>query len=218
MGSFIPAFLFTLAQTRIDSSVAGMLNSLTPIFTLIAGVLFFKTKTGWLQISGLLLGLLGAVWLISIGKEVSLRNINPYALFIVLATLLYGTNVNVIKSRFTHLIGAQITSLSFMFLFPPALIYLLTTDFDPVFQHPGWPLHLAALATLGIVGTALAMILMNSLIRYTSAVFATSITYIIPIFAIGWGLLDGEHITFMHIACMTLILLGVYLINRKVPV
>ncbi|MFA6126823.1 MAG: DMT family transporter [Bacteroidales bacterium] len=218
MGSFIPAFLFTLAQTRIDSSVAGILNSLTPVFALIAGMLFFKTKTGWVQVLGLLLGLAGAVWLISLGEGVSFKNINPYALFIVLATLLYGTNVNVIKSRLTHLTGVQITSLSFMFLWPPALLYLVFTDFTPVFQNPGWHMHLLALATLGIVGTALAMMLMNSLIRYTSAVFATSVTYIIPIFAMGWGFLDGEHITLLHTACMVIILLGVYLTNRKAPI
>jgi drug/metabolite transporter (DMT)-like permease len=215
IGSFIPAFLFTKAQTRVDSAVAGMLNSLTPVFTLIVGMLFFKTRTGWKQVAGLMLGLSGAVWLISLGEGVSLRNINTYALFIVLATLMYGTNVNIIKSTLTHLTGVQITSLSFMFLWPFALIYLLTTDFQPVFDSPGWPTHLLALAILGIVGTALAMLLMNSLIRYTSAVFTSSVTYIIPVFAIGWGILDGEKITLLHVGSMALILLGVYLINIR---
>jgi drug/metabolite transporter (DMT)-like permease len=214
LGSFIPAFLFTMAQTRIQSSLAGMLNSLTPVFTLLAGILFFRTRTGWMQVLGLLLGLSGAVWLISLGEGVSLRNINPYALFIVLATMIYGINVNVVKTRLTHLNGAQITSLSFMFLLLPALIVLFATDFHPAFENPAWPYHLLALATLGIVGTAMSMLLLNSLIRYTPAVFATSVSYIIPIFAIGWGLLDGEHITLLQIACMGIILLGVYLINR----
>ncbi len=214
IGSFIPAFLFTKAQTRIDSSMAGMLNSLTPVFTMIIGMLFFKTRSGWIQITGLILGLVGAVWLISIGEEVS-RNINTYALFAVIATVLYGTNVNVIKSTLTHLTGIQITSLSFMFLWPVALAYLLTTNFEPVLQNPDWPVHLLAIATLGIIGTAMAMLLMNSLIRYTSTVYATSVTYIIPIFAIGWGILDGERITFLHICCMAVIMIGVYLINLK---
>ena len=214
MGSFIPAFLFTMAQTRIDSSLAGMLNSLTPVFTLLTGIIFFKAKTGWMQVLGLLLGLSGAVWLISLGLGVSIHNINPYALFIVLATLVYAVNLNVVKATLTHLTGAQITSLSFMFLWLPALIFLITTDFNPVFENPAWPYHLLALATLGIIGTALSMLLMYSLIRYTSTVFATSVSYIIPIFAISWGLLDGEHITLLQIACMGLILMGVYLINR----
>lgn len=96
-----------------------------------------------------------------------------------------------------------------------ALIYLLTTDLVPVLQSPDWQLHLLALAALGIVGTALAMLLMNSLIRYASAVAASSVTYIIPIFAIMWGVLDGEKVTALHLICMAIILAGVYLISRK---
>ena len=96
-----------------------------------------------------------------------------------------------------------------------ALIYLLTTNFTPVVANPEWPIHLLALATLGILGTALAMLLMNSLIRHSSAVTAASVTYVIPIFAIAWGLLDNEKVTILHLICMAFILAGVYLINRK---
>jgi drug/metabolite transporter (DMT)-like permease len=96
-----------------------------------------------------------------------------------------------------------------------ALIYLLTTDFAPVSANPGWPVHLLALATLGILGTALAMLLMNSLIRHSSAVAASSVTYVIPIFAIIWGLLDHEKVTLVHLLCMAIILAGVYLISLK---
>lgn len=215
IGSFFPAFLFTKAQTQIDSALAGMLNSLTPFFTLIIGLLVFKIKPGWRQISGLFIGLAGAIGLISIGEGVSLKQINLYALFIVLATIFYGVNVNVIKTYLTHLRGPQITSLSFMFLWPFALGYLLTTDLQAVVQKENWHLHFAALATLGIVGTALAMLLMNSLIRYTSAIYSASVTYIIPIFAIFWGVIDGEQITIFHILCMIFILGGVWLTNRK---
>ena len=215
IGSFIPAFLFTKAQTQIDSALAGMLNSITPVFALIIGLMFFKTKTGFIQVFGLFLGLVGAVGLISLGEGVSLKDINTYALYIVLATAMYGTNVNVIKSKLTHLTGPQITSLSFMFLWPVALGYLLTTDFKPVMENPDWPTHLMAIVVLGIIGTAIAMLLMNSLIRYSSPVFATSVTYIIPIFAIIWGVIDGEKITMLHIVCMTVIMGGVYLINLR---
>ena len=115
IGSFIPAFLFTKAQTRIDSALAGMLNSLTPVFTLIVGLLFHKTKTRWMQVLGLLLGLAGALGLISSGKNVSLQNINSYAFFIVAATTCYAININVVKKHLTHLKGVQITSISFFF-------------------------------------------------------------------------------------------------------
>jgi drug/metabolite transporter (DMT)-like permease len=215
IGSFFPAFLFTKAETRIDSALAGMLNSLTPVFALIIGLLFFKSGTGWKQLLGLLLGFAGAVGLIYAGDDVTLGRMNTYALYIVLATLFYGTNVNVIKSTLTHLTGARITSFSFMFLWPVSVIYLLTTDFSSVAENSGWTSHLAAIAALGIIGTAVAMLLMNSLIRYASAVFSASVTYIIPIFAIMWGIIDGESITILHLVCMLFILIGVYLINLK---
>lgn len=215
VGSFIPAFLFTKAQTRVDSALAGMLNSLTPVFTLLIGVVFYKTKFKKLQIIGLFLGLVGALGLIMAGQNLSLGQVNSYALFIVLATTMYATNINLVKSRLYHLNGVQITSLSFMFLSPVAFVYLLFTDFEPVLANPDWPVHFGALAILGIVGTASAMLLMNSLIRQVSTIFASSVTYIIPVFAIGWGFIDGEHITLHHLGNMGVILLGVYLISRK---
>ncbi|WP_372752749.1 DMT family transporter [Labilibaculum sp.] len=215
IGSFIPAFLFTKAQTQIDSALAGMLNSLTPIFTLLIGILLYKTKFKWLQLTGLLLGLVGALGLITSGQDLSIGKINSYALLIVLATLFYGININVVKARLSHLSGIQITSLSFFFTGPVAFIYLATTDFNPVLQSPNWPIHFLALAALGIMGTALAMLLMNSLIRHSSAVYASSVTYIIPVFAILWGIIDNETISILQLMCMIIILLGVYLVNKK---
>ncbi|GAB4321381.1 MAG: DMT family transporter [Bacteroidales bacterium] len=216
IGSFIPAFLFTKAQTRIDSATAGILNSLTPVFTLIVGLLWHRTRvTGW-QITGLFLGLLGAVGLITQGTPGAI-SFNSYGFFVVLATLCYGFNVNQIKSYLTHLNGIRITAFSFMFIFPAATLWLLTEDFSGVPMSPGWGWHLSALAVLGIIGTAFAMLLMNSLIRYTSAVFASSVTYIIPVFAILWGLADGEIITAGDLGFMAVILGGVYLINSRRP-
>ena len=215
IGSFFPAFLFMKAETRIDSSLAGMLNSLTPVFTLIVGMLFHQTAFRWLQVIGLTLGLAGATGLIFAGDGFHLGPVNSFAFYIVLATCFYAISINQIKSKLTHLSGVQITSLSFLFIGPVALIYLLTTNFAPVAANPAWPVHLLALAALGIVGTALGMLLMNSLIRYSSAVAASSVTYIIPIFAIMWGVFDGEKVTLLHMLCMAIILSGVYLISRK---
>ncbi|HEY3373232.1 MAG TPA: DMT family transporter [Prolixibacteraceae bacterium] len=215
IGSLFPAFLFMKAETKIDSSLAGMLNSLTPVFTLVVGLLFHKTAFRWMQAAGLSLGLAGATGLILAGEGLHLGTVNSYALYIVLATCFYAISINQIKSRLSHLTGIQVTSLSFLFIGPVAGIYLLTTNFAPVVAQAGWPGHLLALATLGILGTALAMLLMNSLIRYSSAVTASSVTYVIPIFAIMWGMLDHERISLLHMACMALILAGVYLINLK---
>lgn len=215
IGSFFPAFLFMKAETQINSSLAGMLNSLTPVFTLIVGLLFHKTVFRWMQVVGLSLGLAGASGLILAGDGFSLGTVNSYAFYIVLATCFYAISINQIKSKLTHLTGIQVTSLSFLFIGPVALAYLLTTDFAPVLANPSWPVHLLALAALGIVGTALAMMLMNSLIRYSSAVAASSVTYIIPVFAIMWGVFDGEKVTLLHLVCMAIVLAGVYLISRK---
>lgn len=215
IGSFIPAFLFTKAQTRIDSALAGMLNSLTPVFTMVVGFIVFRINVRASQVIGIALGMLGALGLIASGNDVALSNINSYAFYIVLATVCYAFNINVVKTYLTHLNGAQITSLSFFFIGPWALAYFFTTDFMSVQDKAGWSLHLGAIALLGILGTALAMLMMNTLIRYTSAVFASSVTYIIPIFAIGWGLLDGEVITLLHLLFMGVVLTGIYLINRK---
>lgn len=214
-GSFIPSFLFMKAETRIDSAIAGMLNSLTPVFTLIIGLLFLKIKTKWLQVSGLILGMAGAFGIIASGKSISLGNINSYAFFIIAATICYAININTVKTYLTHLRGVQITSLTFFFIGPVALIIILTTDLNTAIQTENWGRHFAALVFLGIICTAFAMLIMNSLIRYTSAVFASSVTYIIPIFAIVWGILDNEIITLFHISFMVLILIGVNLINRK---
>ena len=215
IGSFFPAFLFMKAETQINSSLAGMLNSLTPVFTLLVGFLFHKTEIRWMQIAGLTLGLLGASGLIVAGDGFSLGAVNSYAFYIVLATCFYAISINQIKAKLGHLSGIEVTSLSFLFIGPVALIYLLTTDLAQVAASPGWPVHLLALATLAIVGTAMAMLLMNTLIRHSTAVAASSVTYIIPVFAILWGVLDGEKITLLHLLCMGLILSGVYLISRK---
>ena len=215
IGSFFPAFLFMKAETQINSSLAGMLNSLTPVFTLLVGLLFHKTQIRWMQIAGLALGLLGATGLILAGEGFHLGTVNSYAFYIVLATFFYAVSINQIKAKLGHLSGIQVTSLSFLFIGPVALVYLLTTDLAPVAASPGWPIHLLALATLAIVGTAMAILLMNTLIRHSTAVAASSVTYIIPVFAILWGVLDGEKITLLHLICMGLILTGVYLISLK---
>jgi len=215
IGSFFPAFLFMKAETSIDSALAGMLNSLTPVFTLLVGFLFHKTPFRRMQGAGLVLGLAGAAGLMLAGDGIDLGNFNGYALYIVLATCFYAISINEIKAKLPHLTGVQVTSLSFLFIGPVALAYLLTTDLGAAAATPDWPLHLLALATLAIVGTALAMLMMNTLIRHSTAVAASSVTYIIPIFAIMWGVLDHETITPIHMICMALILSGVYLINWK---
>jgi drug/metabolite transporter (DMT)-like permease len=215
-GIFIPSFLFTKAQTEISSSLAGMINSLVPFFTLIVGVILYKNKPGKFQYMGILLGLIGALGLISDGKILeSLDSINGYALFVVLATICYGVNANEVRFKLKDLTGVEITSLSFLFIGPVAGIYLAFTDFQPAFATPDWHLNLGFIFFLALFGSVISLFFFNSLVHYASALFATSVTYIIPFFAIIWGLFDGETVTAVHIVSISIALLGVWLVNKK---
>lgn len=214
IGFAIPAFLFTKAQTRIDSSLAGMLNSLTPLFTLIVGILFYRSQARWVNITGLFMGLIGAVGLMWNGDMNVFKGINAFALFIVAATICYGINVNEIKFKLVNLSSLEITSLSFLFTGPIAGIFLLFTDFTPVRETPDYLLNLAYIAILALFSSVIAVLVFNHLIKYTTTLFATSVTYIIPLFAIMWGIIDGESIRLLQLVWISIILLGVYLVNK----
>ena len=214
IGFAIPAFLFTKAQTRIDSSLAGMLNSLTPLFTLVVGLLAYRTRGRWMNIVGLILGLTGAVGLMWNGDLNILKGINVFAIFIVAATICYGINVNEIKFKLVNLSSLEITSLAFLFTGPIAGIYLLFTDFTPASQTPDYLLNLAYIALLALFSSVIAVLIFNHLIKYTTTLFAASVTYIIPLFAIMWGILDGESIRLMQFCWIAVILIGVYLVNK----
>ena len=214
IGFAIPAFLFTKAQTRMDSSLAGMLNSLTPLFTLIVGILFYRSNARWVNIAGLIMGLIGAIGLMWNGDITILKSINAFALFIVAATICYGINVNEIKFKLVKLSSLEITSLAFLFTGPIAGIFLLFTDFEPVTKTPDYLLNLAYIAILALFSSVIAVLVFNHLIKFTTTLFATSVTYIIPLFAIMWGIIDGESIRLMQLIWITVILLGVYLVNK----
>lgn len=208
-GSGIPAFLFPMAQTRIDSSVAGMLNSLSPVFTLIMGIVMYKRKAIRSQVAGVILGLIGAAGLLYGGSF----TFNYYGLFVVLATLLYGISSNEV-SKVQGLNGIEITSLAFFILGPFALILLLLTDLQAPLETENWLRNLGFIAVLSVIGSAFALILFYRLILDTSPVFASMTTYFIPIVATLWGLSDNEHLTSSILVSVLLILAGVYLINR----
>jgi drug/metabolite transporter (DMT)-like permease len=215
IGNLIPAFLFTFAETRISSSLAGILNSLSPFFTLVVGVFLFKFRPNLLQGVGILIGFLGAVLLVSNGNFSSLNDINIYALLVVFATFLYGFNSNIIRYNLVGLNGVEITSLAFMFIGPIAGIILFSTDLGPAIHSPLlWSSLLATLA-LSLFGSVLSLFVYNNLIHHTSAIFATSVTYIIPVFALMWGILDGESLSGLQSISMLVILTGVYLVNAK---
>lgn len=208
-GSGIPAFLFPLAQTRIDSSLAGMLNTLSPVFTLVIGILFYRQKVIRSQVAGVFLGLVGAAGLLYSGSF----TFNFYGLFVVLATLLYGISSNEV-SKVQGINGLQLTALAFFILSPFAIAILLFTDISAATETANWLHNLGFIAILSIFGSAIAVALFYLLIRDTSPVFASMTTYFIPIIATMWGILDGEQMKSSMLVSVFIILVGVYLINR----
>ncbi len=216
IGNLIPAFLFSVAETKLSSSLTGILNSLTPIFTLLISFFIFKNNIRKPQIIGVIIGLLGSIGISFINAAGNLGTINFYTSFVILATIFYGISVNTIKSRLAHINSLKLTSLALFTVGPISIVYLFTTNFiDLINSDPAAQLSLFYIFLLGFVGTALALILFNKLIHNTNAVFASSVTYLIPIVAIVWGLIDGEIISIYHVVGMAIIILGVYNINKN---
>lgn len=218
LGNLFPAFLFPLAETEVSSSLAGILNGLTPFFTLIVGVLAFKSKPNTLQYIGVFVGFIGAAILVTNGNFSSLGGINGFALLIVLATFMYGINANIIRNKLVGLNGIQITSLLFFLVGPFAGVVLMFTDVSTAVQSAKfWPSLLAVL-TLATFGSVILLFIYNNLIHKAGAIFASSSTYVIPFFALMWGLMDNEIISSIHIYSLVIILLGVYLSSlRRIP-
>lgn len=216
LGSGIPAYLFPLAQTQISSSLTGMLNSLVPLFTVVIGLLFFRLGFRWMKIMGVVLGLIGALGLIFSSGSMNVSEGNlAYAALVVLATVMYATNINFIKTFLTEVGAINITSFGFLFTVPFAAAHLFNTDFLEILTtDDSAALNLFYIALLAIFGTAIAVILFNMLIKKVSAVFSSSVTYIIPVFAIFWGLLDGENIQTLQFVCIGIILTGIYIVNK----
>ncbi len=215
LGSFTPAFLFAAAQTEISSAIAGILNSLTPLFTFIVGLLFFGQKILWKKVLGLAVGLLGAVSLILINPKGEI-SFNAYALLVVLATVCYACNVQLTKNYLSGIKPLYISSISLSFVGFFALIYLLSTDFTTKLQQEPQALtSFLSVFVLGVVGTAFALILFNRLLQLSSALFASSVTYFIPIVAVLLGVYYGDELSLWHILGMLAIIMGVFVINRN---
>ncbi|SDY27347.1 DMT family transporter [Hymenobacter psychrophilus] len=223
VGTLLPAFLFAYAETRLASGLAGVLNALTAVFTLVIGAAFFGQKLTGLRVLGIALGLVGTLVLMLLGGSAAAGTAPAggagnawYGLFIVAATLGYGVSVNVIKRHLSDIPALAVTGLLLLFIGGPALAFLLLgTDFlGKLATVPGaWPAfgYIALLATMS---TAVAMVLFNRLIQTSTALFAASNTYLIPVVALGWGLLDGEQFNLWHLLGMVIILVSVAIIHR----
>lgn len=220
LGSFIPAFLFPTAQTRLSSSLTGVLNALTPLFVVIIGALFFRSKITRRNAFGLVIAFIGVLILITLKEGSGLDSftgINGYAFFVILACICYSFNLHIIKSRFDSLKSIEITAISLLMVLPLALVYLMAgTEFSyKLVSHEGAWRALGFVTLLGVMGTAIALILFNIMVKTASPIFASSVTYLIPVVAIFWGVLDGEVLLFGHYIGIAAVILGVWVGNRK---
>ncbi|MGB0917212.1 MAG: DMT family transporter [Flavobacteriales bacterium] len=212
LGNGLPAFLFATAQTKIDSSLAGMLNSLVPILTMVFGLMMFGLRTWPMQVIGLVIGFVGAILLIVMPGGIS--DFQPTALLVVLASMCYAFNLNVVRKYLSKMPSMLITAGSFLWVGPLCLVYLFTTDFTSRFEHEYALQSFGAISILAVVGTTIAVLMFNKLIQSGGAVFASMVTYIVPVVAILWGVLDGESINVWSIVGVAVILGGVYLVNK----
>ena len=208
-GSVIPAFLFPLAETRISSSLAGMLNTLSPVFTLLFGIIIYNRKAIKTQIAGVFIGLIGAIGLLYTGSF----TFNAFGLFVVLATVISGISSNEV-SKVKAMNGIRITALSFFVTSPIAIIYLLFSDFSAPMHTDNWVRNLCFIGILAVLGSATALVIYYLLIRDTSPIYASSVTYFIPVVATLWGLADNEHFSSSMVISVVFIFAGVFIINK----
>lgn len=212
-GSAIPAFLFSTAQTQLSSTIAGILNSLSPLFTLTFGIILFGAAVIKRKVVGVLLGLTGAIIMTAIAEQGDISGNLLYGLLIVGAAACYGLSANVVSFKLQDMKSLYLSAASFCMVGLPALIYLLFyTNFpERMVMNENAQMSLYAVLFLALIGTVVASVIFYYLIQKTSALFGSTVAYLMPIVSIGWGFFDGEVINLWHFVGMGLILGGVYL-------
>ncbi len=213
LGNGLPALLFATAQTRIDSALSGMLNSLTPLMTMVTGALFFALRVRGVHLAAILLGLFGAAGLVYTGSGTG-HGWSWFALLPVLGTLGYGFSGNIVKRHLYGLPPAATSALALTWVGPPAIGLALASGLpEKLATDPRAATALGYVAVLAVMSSAVALILWNMLLQRTTALRASTVTYLMPVVAIGWGLLDGEAIGWSRLALIGLVLAAVYLVS-----
>ena len=217
LGTFFPAFFFAIAETEIDSAIASILNSLVPLNTILFGFAVFKIASTKRQILGVIIGFIGTSILIGKGAELNPNQNYLFAGFVIISTVMYAFNVNIIKRYLQDVKPITIAAGNFVAIIIPAFIVLLLTNFfsQETFNSPRLKMALVYITILSLFGTAIAKVLFNNLVQIATPVFASSVTYLMPIVAVFWGVMDGESFSFIQFLATLIILLGVYLANKK---
>ncbi len=217
LGSFIPAFLFAIAETEIDSAIASILNSLVPLNTILIGLFVFKIVSTKRQVLGVIIGFIGTAILIFEGADINPSQNYLYALYVILATVMYAFNVNIIKRYLQDVKPLAIATGNYVVIVIPAVLVLLFTNFfsHETFNHPYFKESLFYISILSLVGTAMAKVFFNKLVQISTPVFASSVTYLMPVVALIWGFLDDEGLSVIQLFAAAIILLGVYLSHKR---
>ena len=215
-GTFFPVYFISYGQSEIESGLASIITTITPINTLVVGIIFFGLIFTKKQLLGLLIGLGGAILLIyeASGADFSI-NIY-YSFFIYMTTVGYAASVNLIKNYLTNISPEAVTAGIFISISPPALIVLFLSDFSSLNFHESQVINsIIFVFVLGVFSSAIAQTLFNKFVKIASPLFASAVTYTMPVVAIFWAILDGETLTLMQFFATAIILVGVYMVNKK---
>ena len=216
LGTFFPVFLFAYAVKGIDSSIASILNSLTPFNTFIVGALAFGFTFKKKQLIGIFIGLLGTILLILKGADLNPNQNYWFSILVVIASIGYALNVNIVKKHLSDISAFSIVTGNFLLLVIPAFVVLFFTGFFETLEFTETKMTaLGYITILAVLGTGIAKVFYNKMVHLASPIFASSVTYLIPIVAVFWGVLDGEKLSSMQLVAATIILFGVYLVNKK---
>ena len=217
LGTFFPSFLFAFAETEIDSAVASILNSLTPLNTILLGFAVFKIASTKRQILGVIIGFAGTAVLIGEGMQLNPQQNYLYAGLVIISSVMYAFNVNIIKRYLQDVPAIAIAAGNFATIIIPAIVVLILSGFfnTETLSNPNLKMSMVYIVTLSLFGTAIAKVMFNKLVQIATPVFASSVTYLMPVVAVGWGLLDGEGFSSIQALATILILAGVYLANRR---
>src|SRR5690606_35564587 len=215
-GNFVSMFLFPLAETEVSSSIAGIVNSMMPIFVILIGALFWKFKTTGRQMIGVAISFSGACLLMLSGAEGDSLKIVPI-LWLLLATLLYALSITTVKSKLADVPAKILSAFVFFFiLFLPSLITLAFTGFFQNFEGTkGEFIGLGYVSLLSIFGTGLALMLNYRLLSISTPLFASTVTLLMPIVAVIWGVLDVESLTGLQFAGGFIIIGGLLFLRTK---
>jgi drug/metabolite transporter (DMT)-like permease len=216
LGNGIPAFMFALGLSKIHGAMGGILNATAPLFTLIVGSIFFGSRFGKNAIWGVLIGLVGTGYLVLLAGKSNQQMDVVYAFFPLIGSLCYGFSSNIIKLKLKDIKPIIVTGAALMMQVPLTLVFVIYLGLPA--KALSSSLHTESflyITLLAIMGTSLAVLVFNYLIKHTTVLFAASVTYLVPVFAMGIGFIAGEAISIHYFIGMSIIIMGVWLTNKS---